>query len=91
MKIKTYTLNDIDPKEMAKILYEATPEEFAEVWFEFSGLMEWNNIRDCGNKIKTQEIGKALGTVSGSRRLSILENLLDVARYHYLQERMEGK
>lgn len=76
------TLNqncELTPRALAATLASATPEEFANFWFEFSGLMDDRN----GNlKPVFDEFANAMADDTGFRRVLVLEKLVRAIHYH---------
>ena len=76
MKAKFTSLMDISPKQMAEVLCDGTPEEFADVWLEV-----YRKLND--NQAALDEWAKALSPQLGGGRLIILRRLLAMAEYHH--------
>lgn len=83
MEIKQISVNVITPGNLALALKHATPQEFAEFWFEFSKLTE-------KDESKLDEFAKAMAPTSGGLRKQSFNKIHDLMRYYEIEAQKRG-
>ncbi|WP_020208989.1 hypothetical protein [Gilvimarinus chinensis] len=79
MKLTTQVENHVTPKALAKTLAEATPEDFAQFWFEFAELTE-------KSPETIQSFAKAMASDFGAKRKAPLKKLVSIIEYHEIKD-----
>lgn len=70
----------VTPSQIAQALAEATPDEFADVWLEFSALVD----KDVG---KLDELAQAMSPHRGGNRKKVLRDILAMVTFYEEVER----
>ena len=75
---------DLSPKELAKVLVTARPEEFAEFWFSFAEQVK-------GNDSILQEFAKEMAPDFGGMRKQAFRKLDALITFYEMQEKIIQK
>lgn len=78
MEIKQTTVSVVTAKDLAQTLKHATPQEFAEFWFEFSRITE-------KDKKLIDDFAKAMAPTFGGKRKEALNKIYDLMKYYEIQ------
>lgn len=75
--MRTYfqTVADLSTKELARVLAEADPSDFAEFWFEFNKLVE-------NDKVKLDKLAQVMADSLGGNRKICFRRLHSLILFH---------
>ena len=74
MKIETTSTQKVSAKQLAESLAKASPEEFAQFWFDFSEYCE-------KNKVDVDKFGEAMYPNFGGKRKAPFVRIFKVMQY----------
>jgi len=81
MILRSTETREVTPKQLAEALAKSTPEEFAEVWFNFNELCEKDNV-------DLDSFAKAMYPDLGANRKLPLRHIFQMMEYFEVKERI---
>lgn len=93
MQIKTNHIQQVTPADLAGVLFDSSPEEFAEFWFQFAKFRDksrsglGNNPRLYDEKMN--KFAKVMAVQGGSLRKQPLVALCDLMKYHEIVQKKD--
>lgn len=86
MKLKTETLAEVSTKDLAKALYEAGPDVFAQLWFDIAKEFSAYTGENSG---KIDDIAKAMAPGFGCLGRDLFQNLNQLIEYYIVKEKRD--
>lgn len=77
MKIVLESMQEVTPTKLAKALANADPEDFADFWFQFAGMVDNKRLED---------FAKAMAPQQGGKRKEPFKKLATLLAYHEIKE-----
>ena len=90
MNIVTKSIKEVSINELAKALADATPEEFADFWFEFANILDAKTGADRGNLVLVK-FAKAMAPIFGGKRKEPLTQLYRLMNHFEIAERFKDE